>query len=97
MENERDDAIADLRKLTTERDTLRERLKIATETQLADRARLEQRAEDLEIALKTVSSQKKSNSFSLIPPFPKAEIINLNIPVVNRKGLTIGLESLTGV
>lgn len=54
VENERDDAMADLRRMTTERDTLRQRLKIATETALADRARLDQRVEDLEVALKGV-------------------------------------------
>ena len=55
VENERDDAMADLRRMTTERDTLRERLKIATETQIADRSRLEQRIEDVEVALRAVS------------------------------------------
>lgn len=55
VENERDDARADLRRMTTDRDTIRERLKIATETQLADRARLEQRIEDIEAALRAVS------------------------------------------
>ncbi|KAK2148603.1 hypothetical protein LSH36_489g00052 [Paralvinella palmiformis] len=62
VENERDDAIADLRRLTTERDTLRERLKIATDTQLADRGRLEQRIEDLEVALRTVESERDALS-----------------------------------
>ena len=56
VENERDDGLADLRRMTTERDTLRQRLKIATETALADRARLEQRIDDLEVALKGVSN-----------------------------------------
>ncbi|XP_046325816.2 centrosomal protein of 135 kDa-like isoform X2 [Haliotis rufescens] len=57
-ENERDDVIADLRRLTTERDSLRERLKIATETSLSDRARLEQRVEDLENTLHTVEAER---------------------------------------
>ena len=59
VESERDDAIATSRKATTERDTLRERLKIATETQLSDRARLEQRLEDLQTALAVVSLQRQ--------------------------------------
>ncbi|XP_067662962.1 centrosomal protein of 135 kDa-like isoform X1 [Haliotis asinina] len=57
-ENERDDVVADLRRLTTERDSLRERLKIATETSLSDRARLEQRVEDLENTLHTVEAER---------------------------------------
>ena len=54
IENERDDAVSDLRRMTTERDSLRERLKIATETSLSDRAKLEQQVEDLEATLHTV-------------------------------------------
>ena len=60
--------------MTTDRDTVRERLKIATETQLADRARFEQRVEDLEAALKAVSHQiccvvycSNVSKWSLIP------------------------------
>ena len=56
VESERDESMTSLRKISTERDTLRERLKIATEAQLADRARLEQRCEDLQTALAVVSS-----------------------------------------
>ena len=54
VESERDESMTSLRKMSTERDTLRERLKIATETQLSDRARLEQRCEDLQTALAVV-------------------------------------------
>jgi centrosomal protein CEP135 len=55
VESERDDALIDLRRVQTDRDSLRERLKIATESQLTDRARLEQRVEDLENNLRIVS------------------------------------------
>ncbi|GFS26865.1 centrosomal protein of 135 kDa-like [Elysia marginata] len=58
IENERDDAISDLRRMTTERDSLRERLKIATETSLSDRAKLEQQVEDLEATLHTVEQER---------------------------------------
>ncbi|XP_059152466.1 centrosomal protein of 135 kDa-like isoform X1 [Physella acuta] len=58
IENEREDAISDLRRMTTERDSLRERLKIATETSLSDRAKLEQQVEDLESTLHTVEQER---------------------------------------
>ncbi|KAL8598704.1 hypothetical protein ACOMHN_033268 [Nucella lapillus] len=59
VENERDDAVSDLRRLTTERDSLRERIKIATESALSERAKLEQRVEDLENSLCTMESERE--------------------------------------
>lgn len=59
IENERDDVIADLHRMTTERDSLRERIKIATEASLSERARLQQRIEDIETALHTVESERE--------------------------------------
>ena len=59
VETERDDALQDLRRMSTERDSLRERLKIATETSLSDRAKLEQKIEDLDSALHHVINLNK--------------------------------------
>jgi chromosome segregation ATPase len=47
-------AILEARTAANERDSLRERLRIATDTGLNDRARYEQRIEDLEIELRKV-------------------------------------------
>ncbi|XP_071846888.1 uncharacterized protein [Apostichopus japonicus] len=66
LESERDEVIADLRRMTMERDSLRERLKIATETSLSDKARLQQQVEDLEQFLQT-SQQDLSASRNRIP------------------------------
>lgn len=44
--------------MTTERDSLRDRLKIATETHLSDRAHLEQKVDDLESAIRASELDK---------------------------------------
>ncbi|KAK3510802.1 hypothetical protein QTP70_022723 [Hemibagrus guttatus] len=58
LEAERDEAMSNLHHMSTERDSLRERLKISQETAISERAHLEQRVEDLQSALLTLEQER---------------------------------------
>ncbi|XP_077967982.1 centrosomal protein of 135 kDa-like [Styela clava] len=58
VENERDTAITDLRRMTTERDSLRERLKIQQEQAVNERTRLEQKLDITEDKLHSLNQDR---------------------------------------
>jgi hypothetical protein len=56
VEIERDQSLFELRNAVNERDSLQERLRIATECAIQEKARLEQQVEDLHVKFKNVNN-----------------------------------------
>ena len=59
VESERDTALFDLRSVTNDRDSFKERLRLTTETAIKEKACLEQQVEDLQVCIRNLEMDKK--------------------------------------
>ncbi|XP_038835804.1 testis-specific gene 10 protein-like [Salvelinus namaycush] len=85
VEAERDEAKVDLHRMSTERDSLRERLKISQETAISERAHLEQRVEDLQTAILTLEHERGDQKSRLALMRESMMVLEEEVHTLGRK------------